>query len=60
MSEQDRDQFRSAVKGIKSAIVFEEWDPAMDPLTRLAMFDMLPVVDELVSGIVGSSPRQQA
>jgi hypothetical protein len=47
MSEQDRDQFRSAVKGIKSAIVFEEWDPAMAPLTRLAMFDMLPVVDEL-------------
>src|ERR1700752_1778243 len=47
MSNQDRDQFRSAVKKIKSAILFEDWEPAMAPLTRLAMFDMLPVIDEL-------------
>jgi hypothetical protein len=47
MGEQDKAQFRSAVKEIKSAIVFEEWEPAMSPLTRLAMFDMLPVISEL-------------
>ncbi|WP_147306423.1 hypothetical protein [Methylovirgula sp. 4M-Z18] len=47
MGEIDRKQFRDAVIEVKKAWVFEDWAPVLTPLFRLAMFDMLPVLDEL-------------
>ena len=46
MGKFDQDRFHDAVRKIKSSF-FEDWGPALSPLTRLAMFDMLPAIDSL-------------
>jgi hypothetical protein len=43
MSEKDRQAFKDAVAKAKSTF-FEDWKPAVDAASRLAMFDMLPAL----------------
>jgi len=47
MAEIDRKQFRDTVAEVKKAWGVEDWAPVMAPLFRLAMFDMVPVLNEL-------------
>lgn len=49
MGEKDQRQFIDAVTKAKSTFI-KNWGPAVDALSRLAMFDMLPALDAIDEG----------